>query len=73
MTQERASAPQARDLSRCPHCGRSGTLTEPSANNTCVIVEPCEEARRQALAVLDHIEQYPLDQAPPHINRRKHG
>ena len=70
--QDRAISPQ-RDLSRCPRCGRSGTLTCLSAGNTCVIVEPCDEARAQALAVFDHIEQYPADQAPAHINRRKNG
>lgn len=37
------------DLSRCSYCGRKGTLTELSAGNTCVIVEPCEAARRDAI------------------------
>lgn len=61
------------DLSRCSRCGRQGTLTDLSAGNTCVIVEPCDEARDAALALFAHIEPHSLDQAPPQINRRKRG
>lgn len=38
-------------LERCTRCGRRLTLTSLSAGNTCVIVEPCDEAREAALAV----------------------
>lgn len=43
------------DLRRCPRCGRAGTLTCLSAGNTCVIAEPCEQARAEALAQVQAI------------------
>lgn len=38
------------DLSRCFHCGRTGTLTSLSAGNRCVYEDDCEQARQEVLA-----------------------
>jgi hypothetical protein len=38
------------DLTRCSHCGRTGTLTCLSAGNTCVLQDECEAARQETLA-----------------------
>jgi len=37
------------DLTRCSYCGRTGTLTDLSAGNTCVLQDDCEQARQDVI------------------------
>jgi hypothetical protein len=43
------------NLTRCSHCGRTGTLTSLSAGNTCVLQDDCEQARQDAIERADFL------------------
>lgn len=44
------------DLSRCAHCGRTGTLTSLSAGNRCELQDDCERARQEAIEAMAVIQ-----------------